>query len=117
MTALSEGSAYIYKIYDEINSDSILINVNPTTSMNESNNTTNSANLLVYPNPISEEIIIETAGNNKLDFEIYNVLGESVFKGNLTNRAIINISKFASGLYIIKLENGKTFEFKKFIKN
>lgn len=117
LTALSDGSAYIYKTYDENNSDSVLISVNPPTSINESNNTTNSANLFVYPNPISDELIIETAGNNKLDFEIYNVLGESVFKGNLINRAIINIGKLASGLYIIKLENGTTFEFKKFIKN
>jgi uncharacterized delta-60 repeat protein len=71
----------------------------------------------VYPNPVSNELIIEIEGNNeKLNFEILNAIGQIVFKGNFVKETTIQTSNFAPGVYLIKLENGKTFEFIKVIK-
>ncbi len=71
----------------------------------------------VYPNPVSNELIIEIEGNSdKLDFEIFNAIGQVVFKGNFVERTTVQTSNFAHGVYLIKLENGKTVEFKKIIK-
>ena len=71
----------------------------------------------IYPNPVSNELIIEMEGNNKvLNFEVLNAVGQMVFKGNLVDKTTVQTSNFTSGIYIIKLENGKTFEFKKIIK-
>ena len=71
----------------------------------------------VYPNPVSNELIIEREGNNeKVNFEILNAIGQVVFKGNLIDKTTVQTSNFAPGVYLIKLENGKTFEFKKIIK-
>ena len=71
----------------------------------------------VFPNPVSNELIIEIEGNNEtVNFDILNAIGQVVFKGNLINKTTVQTSNFAPGVYLIKLENGKTFEFKKIIK-
>jgi hypothetical protein len=71
----------------------------------------------VFPNPVSNEFVIESFGNNeRTDFEIMNSVGTIVYKDFLYDRAIVGTESFAPGLYIIRLENGKTIEFKKLIK-
>lgn len=79
--------------------------------------TENNKTIKIYPNPVSNELIIEIEGNNrKVNFEILNLIGQVVFKGNLTEKTVVQTSSFAPGVYVIKLENGKTFEFKKIVK-
>lgn len=71
----------------------------------------------VYPNPVSNELIIEMNGNNnKQNFEVINTTGQVVFKGSFVEKTIVPTSSFVPGIYTIKLENGKIFEFKKIIK-
>jgi len=77
----------------------------------------NNKHIKVYPNPASNELIIEANGNNEtINFEIYNSVGQLVFKGSLLNKTIVQTGSFATGVYMIKLDGGKTFEFKKIIK-
>lgn len=74
-------------------------------------------NLKVYPNPFSDELIIEIEGNNKnVAFEILNSIGQIIYKGNLLEKTIVQTNIFSSGVYLIKLEDGKNLEFKKIIK-
>ena len=71
----------------------------------------------VYPNPVSNELSIEINGIiDNVNFEIVNVIGQVVFKGGLVKKTTIKTSSFAPGVYLLKLENGKTIEFKKIIK-
>lgn len=71
----------------------------------------------VYPNPVTNELTIEIKENTKkTDFEILNSLGSVVFKGNLVEKTVVQTSVFSPGMYLLKFENGKTFEFKKLIK-
>ncbi len=71
----------------------------------------------IYPNPVSNELIIEISGNKEqINFEIYNSIGQVVYSGNLLEKTTVKTDSFAAGVYIIKLANGKTFEFKKIIK-
>ncbi len=115
LTALSQGTTYIYKSYGGINSDSVFVTIDQSTQINNEKN--NSLHVLVYPNPVSVELVIEIDANtDKLIFEIFNTIGQVVFKGNLIERTTIQTSNFAPGMYFIKFENGKTFEFKKIIK-
>jgi len=73
--------------------------------------------IIVYPNPVSDELTLELPNNDTIfKFDIVNVNGQVVYSGSLQNKTIINTSSFATGIYIIKLENNKTFEFKKIIK-
>jgi hypothetical protein len=70
-----------------------------------------------YPNPVSDELIIEAIGNNgTINFEIYNSVGQIIFKGSLINKTIVQTGSFATGVYLIKLNVGRTFEFKKLVK-
>lgn len=74
-------------------------------------------NLCIYPNPVSNELIIEMEGNkDKLDFEILNSIGKVIYKGVLIDKTIIQTSDFAGGVYLIKLNNGKKYQFKKIVK-
>jgi hypothetical protein len=71
----------------------------------------------VYPNPVSDELIIEIEGNKEsVEFEIYNSIGQVVYYGNVLEKTTVKTTAFAPGVYLIKLENGKKFEFKKIIK-
>lgn len=71
----------------------------------------------VYPNPITNELVIEFEGNtNKINFEVLNAIGQVVFNGILLERVVVQTASFIPGIYLIKLKSGKTFEFKKVIK-
>ena len=71
----------------------------------------------VYPNPAFDELIIEKKNNsNSINFEIFNALGQIVFKGNMRDKAIVQTKNFTPGVYIIKLESGNILDYKKIIK-
>jgi len=71
----------------------------------------------VYPNPITNELVIENNGyKDRLNFDILNSIGQIVFKGILLDKTIVQTAGFTSGIYLIKLENGTSSEIKKIIK-
>jgi len=56
-------------------------------------------------------------GNTEtIGFEILNSIGQRVFKGNVLEKTVVPTANFAPGIYLIKLESGKTFTFKKIVK-
>lgn len=70
-----------------------------------------------YPNPLSNQLIIEIKGNTqKTDFEIFNSFGQVIYKGCLFEKVVIQTSNFSPGVYVVKFNNGKTFDFKKVLK-
>jgi predicted RNA-binding protein len=69
-------------------------------------------NLLVYPNPFSDVIIIETKESGIL--LITDILGKTVKTVYCENKTSIDLKELDNGIYIIKTENGKTI---KIIKN
>lgn len=116
VTGLSKGMTYVYKTYDGVNSDSVLITVNAaTTEIKDINNSLSGAS--IYQHPASNELILSLVNNReKVNFEIFNLSGKLVFKGSMTEKAVVQTNRFSPGVYVVKLENGKTFEFKKIIK-
>ncbi|MDR1739376.1 MAG: endonuclease/exonuclease/phosphatase family protein [Bacteroidales bacterium] len=75
-------------------------------------NQTLNSQIKVFPNPAKKEIIIRGIDGVKSNFEIYNMLGERVIKGNVTDGKAINISNLSTGIYVIKIGDYRT----KFIK-
>ncbi|MDH6251998.1 hypothetical protein M2347_001725 [Chryseobacterium sp. H1D6B] len=66
--------------------------------------------LSVYPNPADS--FIQVAGsvtNGK--YTIYDVSGNQMSKGTVAANEKINVSNLASGVYVLKFENGKTAKF------
>jgi len=73
--------------------------------------------IYIYPNPTSNELIIEMKDNkNIICFEIYNSLEQLVFKGNFIDKAVVQTTKLSPGVYLIKLVIGNTLEYRKIIK-
>ena len=71
----------------------------------------------VYPNPFTNDVIIEIEGNNeKLGFEMINSTGQIVLNGSLFEKTIIPTKSLNPGIYLLKLDNGKTFKFRKIVK-
>jgi hypothetical protein len=71
----------------------------------------------IYPNPVSNELIIEMEGNKDiLGFEILNSIGQVVYKGTLQEKTVVPTTDFAAGIYLFKLESGKAFELKIFVR-
>lgn len=74
-------------------------------------------NLHVYPNPVSDELVIEIIGNNRcINIEILNDIGQSVYKDKVKDKIVIQTANFKPGIYVIKFEEGNTVGFKKIIK-
>lgn len=63
--------------------------------------------LSIYPNPVSNgKIFITTQLNLTKDIQIYDVLGKNVLSTLLLGKEL-NISKLTSGIYILKIKEGK----------
>ncbi len=63
--------------------------------------------ILIYPNPASEKIIIQNNGNFKIkSIQLFNTLGAIVYHTNTTNtQTQIDIQKYAQGVYYLSIEN------------
>jgi endonuclease I len=70
-----------------------------------------------YPNPLKGDILnVDT--NIDLKIEIFDILGKSILKQNLTNSSKqINTSNLNKGIYLIRLTSEKGSVTKKLIKN
>lgn len=70
----------------------------------------------VYPNPASNILNIEFSNSNKTEIEIYNILGKRVFTKIINQSQSINIESLITGIYILKITQGKATVSKKLIK-
>ena len=115
LTLTSNGDYYVIVTLNGCVSDTsnVLHITNVGVGENENNSTIN-----IYPNPVANELIIEAKGNKeKIEFEILNAIGQVVFKGSLMEKTIVQTKNFAQGMYMVKLGNGKRFEFRKVVKS
>jgi len=77
-------------------------------------------NFIIYPNPANDEITIENISLNNTQDEIisvYNIQGQLLLQQLMQQQKTeINVSDFASGIYIVKVKTEVGVEVKKFIK-
>ncbi len=73
--------------------------------------------VLIYPNPAKEVLYINSKNINIISVKVFDVFGKEVLVKTLESRSNVDISKFQSGIYFIKLvdsENNSTLV--KFLK-
>jgi hypothetical protein len=77
----------------------------------------NSHLITIYPNPVFNELMLEIDGNSEnVNLEFFNTVGKMVYNERMVARTIINTSSFAPGVYLIKLDNGKSLQYRKIVK-
>lgn len=69
----------------------------------------------ISPNPSSEFLNVRMVDNRNANYTIYNLLGKQVEIGKVSENAI-NVSKLASGVYLLEVNDGQKTMTKKFIK-
>jgi hypothetical protein len=68
--------------------------------------------LSIFPNPSTD--FIQISGLTKAEnYKVYNVLGEEVNNGIISDNEKINVINLTNGLYFLKFENGNTLKFLK----
>lgn len=94
------------------NSSRSNIATNSMTGVNELNGENKQIN--IYPNPVKDQLRIDFEGGST--FEILNLMGQVVYSGDLIKNTIVQTSNLSSGVYLIKFKTGKSFGYKKIIK-
>ncbi len=72
-------------------------------------------NINIYPVPVSKVVNIALKNTKKATYEIVNLLGKIVAKGQVVST--INVATFRKGWYILKVTQDNNTYFKRFIKN
>jgi subtilase family serine protease len=76
-----------------------------------------STTIKIYPNPVSNELVVECKGNKeRINFEILNSMGQMIYCGELFEKATVQTTHFAPGFYMVKFHNEKISGTKKIIK-
>ena len=73
-------------------------------------------NISIYPNPTKDNLIIETNLNTQQKIEISNLMGQTIYTYYIYNKATINTSAFANGVYILKIYSDKETVVRKIVK-
>jgi GH25 family lysozyme M1 (1,4-beta-N-acetylmuramidase) len=75
---------------------------------------------MIYPNPAANKIMIENASFNYAESDqiyIYNIAGQLLLQQTMQQqKAEINVSEFASGMYFVKMNTSGGISVKKFMK-
>ena len=89
-----------------------------STSLNTESES-NSHDITISPNPIVENLFINTTISNLTRIDIFNVLGIKVFSEEINTNNAINISNLKTGVYFVKINssNEKLYFVKKIIKS
>ena len=76
-----------------------------------------SLDIKVYPNPVNTEFVIEVSSEEVLAYQLMSYKGDVVLKGNISQKAKINIEDIASGIYILRMFNDNSFYYYKLAIN
>ena len=78
--------------------------------------TKDNISMIISPNPVFNELMVETNINTEQKLDVLNLIGQTVYTNIINKKATINTSAFANGVYILKLSSNKETKIIKFIK-
>ena len=71
----------------------------------------------VYPNPVSDQLILEIPGNtNLISYEIHDAFGVLVIKGEVATKSSIDTKQLVPGVYFVQIGNTGLAAIRKFVK-
>ena len=115
-SAVLNDKFYLTGEIDEKGKELLMIDLSAVLNVDDYNNTNieDKWEITIYPNPVNDILNIKSTSGIKSG-EIYNLLGKKITTINSEN---IDVSKYNSGIYILKIEDeyGNIYS-KKWIKN
>lgn len=78
-------------------------------------NHSNAIDFVIFPNPTSNVLNIEFGSVGTYNAEMYNMVGDMLWSESLTKQKTVDVTGFAKGVYILKLDDGNTITSKQFI--
>lgn len=69
----------------------------------------------LFPNPASNVITLQSAVNSKVSYIIFDIVGREISSGEFTHSKTIDLSDYANGTYVIRLESAGTSIYKKIV--
>jgi len=80
----------------------------------------NNTSFLLYPNPVNDELIIETNDQQPISVNIFSVDGQLLHNANSIQNSFpyiqIKMQNFSSGIYIVRIQTDKNTFYQKVIK-
>ncbi len=109
ISAIAEAASYLYP-YD--------FTIEASTLASAADIDVQPLSVVLYPNPVKTQLTIDAKDiQNASEIDIINLLGESVYKSDLTDHTVtIDASTFPRGVYIAKIIAGNKPFMRKFIK-
>lgn len=90
-----------------------VINSNMPTSVNQ---LAQELQLTIYPNPATSYLALRSNGKKQLHYQVTDISGRTLAQGSFTGDTRIDIAPLSTGLYLIRLNNGKEQYMSKFRK-
>jgi Secretion system C-terminal sorting domain len=70
----------------------------------------------IYPNPTSNKLFVDYNTQESYDYEIFDLKGKIILKGQLNNSKSINLDELQKGFYFIKIVSQDVVKIQKIIK-
>ena len=112
---LSETLSFNTGLPGSQGSISVPITANVVTSLGE---ITWEQSISIFPNPVNNQLNINSSYSGKLDVKLYNLLGQptAVDQINSNGNIQINTTELPEGVYLLELTNGNERILKKIMK-
>ena len=80
------------------------------------NNSEESAPLFkVFPNPVSQQLIINTDNQKDAEYNLFDLAGREILKGKFSSSTSLDLAKLNTGPYILRLKIAQFVSYKKII--
>ena len=112
--AVAQGSATITVTTEDgdFSATSFIMVSEPTVDITTSSKA--NKGILCYPNPVSDQLIIETLEDKKIEIKVVNTMGQVLYNKKLVDgKQKINFSQFPEGHYFIKTNTGIVLKIQK----
>ena len=74
------------------------------------------APLTVYPNPAADQVVVMTGSNQPSQMQIFTIDGRLVQSQTIAGEAVIDLSNYSGGVYIVRVHDRSGIRTAKMVK-
>jgi hypothetical protein len=63
-----------------------------------------SDDIKIYPNPVSDELVVHTGAATPITIGLYDFSGRKILNTTATNKSSIDTKNFSSGVYVLEIK-------------